>query len=263
MPPFRTLSPAAIVKPAARTLAEVRDLVGNDYPALVAQQYGEGRTAAFLVGDAWRWPMQRSDEEPDDYARAWRQLLRWLVVDVPSRVDVSAEQESPSATTVRLVARVRDATFEAVESATVKLTIRNPDGSEHLVVAEPALEAPGTFAAEYAPREAGGYRVTAVVTDDTGAAAGQAHAGWASDPAADEFRRIEVNRPALQAIADATTGEIIAPDNLSRFAEALPTRTAPVMESWSSPLWHSPWLLLAAIGCLAAEWGLRRWRGLP
>ena len=265
MPAFRTLSPADVVKPGARTLAEVRDALGNDYPALIAQQYGEGRTAAMLVGDAWRWPLQRSAsvEEPDDYARAWRQLLRWLVVDVPPRIDVDAEQGSASANIVRLVARVRDPAFEPVETAGVQFTIVDPDGSEHRVMAEPSLEEPGLFTAEYAPRDAGGYRATAVVTDEAGDETGRVETGWSSDPSADEFRRISVDRAALETLAAATGGEVVSRENLSEFVESLPSRKAPVMESWSTPLWHSPWILLIAIGCLAGEWGLRRWRGLP
>jgi hypothetical protein len=35
------------------------------------------------------------------------------------------------------------------------------------------------------------------------------------------------------------------------------------MESWSQPAWHTPVVFALAVLCLAAEWGLRRWRGLP
>ena len=51
--------------------------------------------------------------------------------------------------------------------------------------------------------------------------------------------------------------------NLASFVESLSSRRAPVTEAWTSPLWHAPWVLLLAIGCLAGEWGLRRMRGLP
>ena len=87
--------------------------------------------------------------------------------------------------------------------------------------------------------------------------------GWTSDPSAEEFRRVNVDRTALQALADATHGELLAPDKLPEFVASLPSRKAPVMEAWTRPLWHTPWMLLAAIGCFAGEWGLRRWRGLP
>lgn len=263
MPAFRTLTPAANVKPAARTLAEVRDTVGNDHPALVAQQYGAGRVAALLIGDAWRWPLQRTQDQADDYAKAWRQMLRWLVVDVPARIDVAAERESESATTVRLVARVRDAAFEPVDTAAVAFTVRTPSGAEYRLDGEPSLDEPGMYAADYAPHESGGFRATALIRDQQGTEIGRAETGWTSDPAAEEFRRIDVNRKALESLAAATRGEIVRADDLAEFVQSLPTREAPVMEAWNRPLWHNPWMLLAAIGCFAGEWGLRRLWGLP
>jgi len=263
MPEFRTLTAASNVKPAARVLAQVCDVEGNDHPALVAQQYGEGRVAALLIGDAWRWPLQRKQGDAEDYAKAWRQMLRWLVVDVPRRLEVAAEQDSESATTVRLSARVRDAVFEPVDNATADITIRTPSGAEYHLRGEPSLEEAGRYTSDYAPREAGPYRATVEVKDEGGNPIGRAETGWTSDPAVDEFRRISVDRTALQALADATYGEVIAADDIGEFVDTLPAREAPLMESWNRPLWHTPWMLLAAIGCFAGEWGLRRWRGLP
>jgi hypothetical protein len=45
--------------------------------------------------------------------------------------------------------------------------------------------------------------------------------------------------------------------------DALPSRHAQVTEPYVKPVWHTPWVFLFAIACLCAEWGLRRWRGLP
>jgi hypothetical protein len=50
---------------------------------------------------------------------------------------------------------------------------------------------------------------------------------------------------------------------LERFARELPNRKAPVMESASIPLWHTPAMFLFALACFVAEWGVRRWKGLP
>jgi hypothetical protein len=36
-----------------------------------------------------------------------------------------------------------------------------------------------------------------------------------------------------------------------------------VTETWTSPLWHQPWMFLFALACFLAEWGLRRVKGLP
>lgn len=50
---------------------------------------------------------------------------------------------------------------------------------------------------------------------------------------------------------------------LEKFARRLPQLKAPVMETWSYPAWHTPALFAFALACLLAEWGLRRWKGMP
>ena len=96
-----------------------------------------------------------------------------------------------------------------------------------------------------------------------GSEVGQVDTGWASDPAAEEFRDLRPNRALLDRVARATGGEVVAPSRLDAFAAGLPTRNAQITEPYVRPVWHQPWVFLLAIACLAGEWGLRRWRGLP
>ena len=96
-----------------------------------------------------------------------------------------------------------------------------------------------------------------------GAAVGEREAGWAAQPAADEFARMEPDREWLESIATRTKGEMVDGDRLQAFVSSLSSRDAPINEPWISPLWHQPLYFLIAIACLAAEWGLRRVHGLP
>jgi hypothetical protein len=50
---------------------------------------------------------------------------------------------------------------------------------------------------------------------------------------------------------------------LGDFVKSLPTRRAQITEPYIRPLWHQSWVFLLAMICLTAEWGLRRWKGLP
>jgi hypothetical protein len=113
------------------------------------------------------------------------------------------------------------------------------------------------------PRLTGGFKATAYVTNSAGVEAGRAEAGWASDLVAEEFRSLVPNVALLEDIARKTGGAIIVADKLDTFVRDLPTRHAPVMEAWSYPLWHTPAMFALALACLLAEWGLRRWKGLP
>jgi len=120
----------------------------------------------------------------------------------------------------------------------------------------------GAYEVSYVPRYTAGYQATASVVDASGAEAGRAVAGWASNPAADEFRSLKPNRALLESIAKATGGEVLSIEKLPDFVRSLPNRKAPITEAWSYPLWHQPTVFLFALACFATEWGLRRWRGL-
>jgi uncharacterized membrane protein len=263
MPEFKSMNRVRDIKPGASVLANVSAQDGTSYPALVGQRFGKGRSAALLIGDMWRWAM-RQDPEDRDLEKSWRQLVRWLVSDVPDRVDVRAEPSPDSPNDlVELIARVRSETYEPQDNATVAVTVQAPDGNSVQVKPEPSLEEAGAYRAVYASREKGPYRVQVIVSDEKGARIGQSETGWTSDPAADEFRAIQPNRRLLQELADRTGGSVIDRGDLENFAASLSARKVPITEQWSYPLWHRASVFLFAMACLIGEWGLRRWNGLP
>ena len=106
-------------------------------------------------------------------------------------------------------------------------------------------------------------RLEVCVTNAEGAEVGRAVTGWSTDLATEEFRSLTPNVALLEAIAKKTGGKVIRADRLNRFAMDLPRRHAPVMESWTKPFWHTPALFGFALACFVAEWGLRRWKGMP
>lgn len=268
MPGFEVLNEAASVKPGASILASVTDAQGNSFPALTAQRFGSGRAAALLVGDVWRWGF-RNEASHKDMDKAWRQMMRWLVTDVPGRIEVQSEPKE-SSESVLLQVRAREKTFQPLDNARVELTIKRIGDSSSAtnatnvvkLTAEAAAE-PGVYDVTYIAREAGAYRVDATVSDAAGAEIGRTSAGWASDPAAEEFRSLRPNRALLESLAKRTGGERIEPSKLESFAKQLPGRKAPITESAALPIWHTPFMFLFALACFVTEWGVRRWKGLP
>jgi len=119
------------------------------------------------------------------------------------------------------------------------------------------------FEAKYVPRGSGGYRAIATVTNDVGAEVGRAQTGWSTDLAGEEFKSLTPNVALLKMIAQKTGGEVIEESRLGEFARSLPQRHAPVMDSWTYPVWHTPAMFAFALACFIGEWGLRRWKGLP
>uniref|UniRef100_A0A7C4QVJ6 Putative glutamine amidotransferase domain-containing protein n=1 Tax=Schlesneria paludicola TaxID=360056 RepID=A0A7C4QVJ6_9PLAN len=254
------------VKPGASVIAEVVDPQGRKQPALVYHRFGQGRCAALLVGDLWRWQLGQTDElrEKDDLGKAWRQLLRWLIVDVPSRVELHADvQHGASSPVVKLTARVRDAEFHPQDNAGVALKVLPPEAPALVLPAEASLDEPGVYTAVVANRPAGAWRATVDVTDAEGNPLGQAATGWSADPAAHEFRRVAPDRELLARLAKDTGGKMVELADLEAFTATLSSRSAPIEETATTPLWHHPLIWLAILAGLCSEWAYRRSRGLP
>ena len=262
MTPFRALSFAGRMKPAAAVLAEVLDANGEAHPALATQRFGHGRTAALLLGDMWRWGMHRKRAAESDLEKAWRQTVRWLVADVPQRVEVTAEREKNSAHEITLRVRVHDAEYLPLDNASVTVQLTTPDGKTLSLDAEPDDAEAGAYVARYASQTPGAYRAAVSAIAPDGSEVGQRDAGWVAQPATEEFVRLAPNRSWLEQLAAQTGGEVVEMSDLPQFVASLSSRKVPISEPWIRPLWHHPLFYLAILMCLTAEWGLRRWRGL-
>jgi uncharacterized membrane protein len=270
MPVFQVLNPIRELKPGASIVATARNEAGKEYPALVTQRFGRGRSAALMIGDVWRWGMQNPGAR-SDMEKSWRQLVRWLVSDVPRRVELAAEpQPEEAAGAVKLQVHVRDEKFQPLDDATVTIEVQavlsdGQDASTNAIRlrAEPSPTEAGLYETSFVPRHTGGYRAVAQVVDAMGAGMGQAEAGWSTDLMAEEFRSLQPNTALLEAIASRTGGEVIPASRLDAFVRGLPTRRSPIMEAWTTPAWHMPAWFAFALACLISEWGLRRWKGLP
>jgi uncharacterized membrane protein len=271
MPAFEVFNRVRGLKPGASLIASVRDARGAEMPALAVQRFGRGRTGALMIGDVWRWGM-RDAVKHADMDRAWRQTVRWLISDVPLRVQATAEPIAADANgAVRVQVRVRDEKFQPVDDAAVTVEIEpqvfagteGAAGATLKLEAEPALSEPGLYQVTYVPRQTGGFKAVATVKNHQGADLGRAEAGWSTDLAAEEFRSLTPNLALLEDIARQTGGQVVAAEDLENFASRLPELKAPVMETWSYPAWHTPLMFAFALACLLAEWGLRRWKGMP
>lgn len=282
MTAFKVLSQVGEPKPGATVLMTAREeSTGTEYPALAVQRYGRGKTAAMMIGDLWRWQMRdyaRTGEQP----KAWRQLIRWLIADAPQPIEMTIHRVQDDANqSVQIAIRVKDKQFRPMENAAVRLAVKSltlKDSREAVnsavsgaaaavhtnsvqITAESSPHEIGLYEAVYVPRQTGGYAVEAVITDRNGLTVGQAEAGWSSDPAAEEFQSLHPNRELMRQIASQTGGQVVNAAELNDFAKKLPALQAPVVEEWTSPIWHKFWMFALAIGCFILEWGVRRAQG--
>lgn len=262
MPPLFAINRISAVKPGASILATVTDSEERALPAVVTQRYGEGRAAAVTVGDFWRWGM-KDEQQQAELARTWRQLMRWAVNDVPSRVMMEKEEiDAGGLPLTKLSVRVRDDAFEPQDDATVLLTVTDESGGTTQIPADPSLEEPGLFTAEHASETEGGFRIEATVVDGEGREIGTDETARTFNPDAREFARLGPDRERLSALAAATGGRMIELSDLADLPGLLAGLELPVSETRQTPLWHTPWLFALALACFLGEWILRRKQGI-
>ncbi len=262
MPSFWAIHRIPAVKPGATVLATGKDDQGRELPALITQRYGEGRSAALAIADLWRWGMKDAEQQTE-LAKAWRQFLRWSVVDVPSRLEVTQNFSDESGiSSAKIEARVRDLKFEPQDDAVVKLKIQHHDGTVKEISADPSLEEAGQFMAEYLSEDIEGYRIEVKAINAEGKEIDSAEVAHAWNHEAAEYAHLGPNSELLEKIAETTGGRMLRLDSLGQLPALLSQVDFPVSETREHPLWHSPWWFLLALGCFLGEWALRRRSGM-
>ncbi len=260
MPAFWSVNASRSIKPGAIVLANATDAQQQAWPALVTQRYGSGRAVALTIGDIWRWGMT-DPEQHADMDKAWRQLVRWLVVDVPDRIETRTPVADDRAS---VEVRVRDAAFAPQDDAAVQIDIQPPSPAKpSTLIAEPSIREPGRFDADYYPGDnAGGYRIKAIVKDADGHPLGEKNAGFVLNPMAEEMAVLAPNRAFMQRVAEDTGGQLLALRDIAQLADLLPKLQMPSTERKAVPLWHNAWWLGSILALLITEWILRRRSGI-
>lgn len=270
MPEFRSVNRLASIKPGAQVMASLIDeSTGAQWPGVVVQRSGRGRSLAVLMGDFWRWQLTDNDADAK-LGKSWRQAVRWLVSDVPEPVTIRPPKNLAMVNEpVTLSVSVLGEDFERRDDAVVRLAVESMAAASTQanaqvveLMAEASTQAAGLYEARYLPRRQGGYRVTAHVSDLKGALIQSRQMGFVVNGAEQEFSTLSPNADAMQALAKATGGEVIPMDGLQAFVDRLPTLASPNMVTQTTPLWHQPYLFVLALVCLMIEWVLRRRKGL-
>lgn len=263
MPPLTTVNEVGRPKPGATVLLDGR--VEGDRrtrPTLTFQRYGRGKAIVFAVQDSWLWQMhQLVPVEDQRHETFWRQLLRWLVSDVPSRVDVVATADGAVNEGIPLRVVVSDSAYARSNGASVSAEVVAPGGEVSQLPFEWATDRDGEYTAMMVPGVNGVHtvNVTAVVGRDTV----RSTAGYVrvAVPTAEYFGA-EMRPAVLRQFADETGGKFYRPADASRLAEDIVYTTSGATEVQRLDLWDMPALFLLLLSVLGAEWLYRRRRGL-
>src|SRR5690606_25017649 len=166
LPEVTAVNQLGPVKPGATVLLSAEGPSREAYPVLAFQRYGRGKSFAFTPQDSWVWQMHASIPVEDlTHENYWRQLLRWLVDEVPDQVEIlTASDRVEPGGSVEFVAAVSDKAFVELNDASVTASATLPDGSTVDVPMQWAGETAGEYAGSFPAAAEGWYEVRVTAT---------------------------------------------------------------------------------------------------
>jgi uncharacterized membrane protein len=263
MPPLTTVNELGRAKPGATVLLEgTAEGDRRSRPTLAFQRYGRGKAVTFAVQDAWLWQMH-ADIPLEDmrHETFWRQLLRWLVSDVPGRVDIAAVGEGAVDEGIPLRVSVSDSAFVRANGASVRAEVVSPKGERSAIPFEWAADRDGEYTATMVPAENGVHTVNLTAAFGRDTVKGAVGYVRVADPSA-EFFGATMRPTVMRQLAEETGGKFYRASDVSRLPQDIVYTTSGATEVQRLDLWDMPVLFVLILSLLGVEWLYRRRRGL-
>jgi uncharacterized membrane protein len=265
VPPFTQYGRVESAKAGAQVWAVHPQDQGPNGPRVLmaAQRYGAGISAVLSIQNFWRWRLAK-DAEPARFDRFWRQLFRYL--SESSRQDVTihvADQDLHPQSDIRLTLEQQPNPKNiAMNAHQFLLRVENP---EKRIVREQKMELPPGRQVEgqFRANTAGLYTATVLDARSNAVAARAIEIRDVNVELQNTARDIETLRQwaavsgglAVKVEDCRDAGEIVAAIK-KKVEEAQRSRAV------QKPFGMNGWTLAALLGCLSAEWLLRKRWGL-
>lgn len=247
-------------KPLTATLA---NSVGDQgtMPGFVHRRFGNGQVLSVGVDGLWRWAFNAKTDGPNSvFDRFWDQMLLWMLA---SRDFLPTDKFGLRASTAnvplgdKIVFRaiVRDS---GVALKDVPLIIRR--GTEEVARLSLTVGEQGTdrLTAEFQPPAKGKFEATATFPGGVK----QSVRFIVFDENAEETE-VATDSTFLRKLCEASGGRLLDPQELPKFLAQLNDNAIEAQASTALvPVWDSAWVLWLIAAFFAADWYIRRKRGL-
>jgi hypothetical protein len=261
LPPYYWCVAAERPAPGASVLVWNPSVQGNygKLPLVASHYAGRGRVMLVGTDSTWLWRQNVGDRF---FYKFWGQGIRF----VARRDDKGARQSWLEVRPVRaqpgepaeveLMAVTPDGAPRSEASLPVQVQGAAGEGQTLTVTADPAVK--GRYTGKFTPAGTGDYRLAF----DSGGGAKPVEARVRVLAVSEELRHPNVNRPALELLANTSGGRMIELPDLASIPDRLQGETKLVSLHREAPLWDN-WLTLAVLMLIySVDVGLRRLAGL-
>ena len=274
-----SVAPGALTLLSAKVAHPTREI-----PLLALAHTGGGRVAVFSGRGFWRWDftMQVASQGAGLAPEFWRRVMRWL--SEPSErerfVARPARHVFQDSEPISFTARVLDPSHEPVTGTRVTVSVEpvaalpsyagaeSPDSLVLLQTGQPARiqlypDGPaGQYAGQLSPPGPGMYRFRAQTRDGSSGASIESDGIFWVEEMGPEFYDLAAGRRLPALLTEASGGLLAESDGLGSLMDALPERYKRTRVVRQAEMWNH-WIVFGVVTVLlAAEWILRRRKGL-
>ncbi len=265
LPPLYWLLETPRLKPGTMVLAEHAARQGADgqaLPVITLSYVGPGKVVFHATDETWRWRFRMGDVY---FARYWVQTIRYLsrlkLLGQDRPAELTADRrEYRRGDPVRLRVRFSDEREAPGADDGVTVVLETPGMPEQRLSLVRHPDHRGVFEGETTPPSLGAFHAW-MATPVTKGRPATADFSVVAPPG--ELSRTQLDVAELSRAAELTQGHFYRLHQARNLLDDLPPgRQVPIESLPPLVLWNRWPLLLAFVLLLAAEWTLRKWRGM-
>ncbi|HEV8131350.1 MAG TPA: glutamine amidotransferase [Acidobacteriota bacterium] len=255
VPPLDDFHALTEPKPAAMVLATAGS--GARAPVLVAtQRYGRGQAMVLTSGSSWLWQMQM-DVRDRSHETFWRQLLRWMVHDVPGQISITPDKaEYVAGESAQVRAEIFDKNYDKASHVDPVLAVIDPSGKARNYPMEWTGREGGVYSSEFSVDQEGVYQLKVETAIDGTAAKEQTF--FLTSGSNLEFHEAGQHVDLLKGLAEQTGGRYYPIEKAGDLPDEIIYQSGKSSRLQVKDLWDAPIFYFLIVGLLGVEWSLRR-----
>tara|TARA_B100001250_G_scaffold231604_1_gene198828 strand:- start:1034 stop:3337 length:2304 start_codon:yes stop_codon:yes gene_type:complete len=255
------------LKPGATVLMEhpVLQYQNQLLPIIAQQRYGSGRSMSVNTASTWRWQMMLPFED-QSHETLWRQMLRWLAVSAPERINVEFDRDFYNVgDEVNVTAVVLNDKYEPDNDATLWMQTTTPldqitDNPMEWDIAED-----GVYRANFIVEDEGVFNLLVDVASaaaDAEIDSSEKRTAFVVTPSLREYNNAGMDSSLLERISTASGGAYFNLSDVDGLPDSVEFTPNAYSREVQIDLWDKPWLLALLISLLCIDWMARRLKGL-
>ena len=208
--------------------------------------------------------MLPSDDQ--SHETLWRQVLRWLAVSSPERINIEFDREYYNVgDEVNVTVVALNDQYEPDNDATLWMQTVTPGDQVTDTPMEWDIEEEGVYRTNFTVEEEGVFNLLVDVASaaaDAELESSEKRAAFVVTPSLREFNNAGMDAGLLGRIAEESGGSYFALSDMDGLADRVEFTPNAYSREVEIDLWDKPWLLALLISLLCIDWATRRLKGL-